>query len=292
MCLLHAIALEMFKNLQPTNNSDLDHQGPPPHLDSSGISHQVSTPPNSSSSGISQQESVPLFSDDTESYPQVPASPDQNSSEISHQVSAPNSDQRSTGEGGEPNESKEPDEPTQEVSWNDIPGIPQKPDLNRKTETEIPIQEVSWYAIPGVPENEIPSNSPNLDNAQINLKCITWNNEEQESQADSVKPEPSDIMVDNMPTQRRFNLTKAKGKGQRQKRKRKTYYFGKHINKVNQRCYPQSNSKLRKIIPFRPFTKYCQLDAIHLTQDKLERAISPICLMTRDKKPKFKLKFF
>ena len=26
MYLLHAIALEMFKNLQPTNNSDLDHQ--------------------------------------------------------------------------------------------------------------------------------------------------------------------------------------------------------------------------------------------------------------------------
>ena len=44
LCLLHAIALEMFKNLQPTNNSDPDHQGPPPHLNSSGISHQVSLP--------------------------------------------------------------------------------------------------------------------------------------------------------------------------------------------------------------------------------------------------------
>ena len=66
LCLLHAFALEMFKNLQPTNNSDLDHQGPPPQLGSSGISHQVSPPPNS------------------------------NSSEISHQMLAQNSDQEST----------------------------------------------------------------------------------------------------------------------------------------------------------------------------------------------------
>ena len=40
LCILHALALEMFKNLQPINNSDPDHQGPPPHLDSSGISTQ------------------------------------------------------------------------------------------------------------------------------------------------------------------------------------------------------------------------------------------------------------
>ena len=193
-------------------------------------------------------------------------------------MSAPNSDQKSTGEGGEPNEPNEPDELIQEVSWYDIPGVPHEP-------------EVSWYAIPGVPENEIPPNSPNSDNAQINIKCITWKNEEQEPQADSVKPKPSDIMMGTMPTQRKLKLTKAKGKGwQRQKRKRKPYYSGKHINKVSQRCYPQSNSKLRKLIPFRPFTKYSQLDVIHLTQDKLERAISPICVMTRDKKPKFKLK--
>ena len=93
---------------------------------------------------------------------------------------------------------------------------------------------------------------------------------------------------------RKFNLTKEKGKGQRQKRKRKPYYFGEHINinKVSQRCYPQSNSKLRKLVQFRPFTKYGQLDVIHLTQDKLERAISPICIMTKDKKPKLKLKLF
>ena len=88
LCLLHAIALERFKNLQPPNNSDLGHQGPPSHLNNSGISHQVSPPPNSSSSGISQQESAPFFSNDIETYPQVSASPDQNSSEISHQVSA------------------------------------------------------------------------------------------------------------------------------------------------------------------------------------------------------------
>ena len=95
LCLLNAIAWEMFKNLQPTNNFDPDHQGPPPYLDSLGISHQVSSPPpNSRSSGICQQESAPLFSDVTETYPQVLASYDQNSSEISHQVLAPDSDQK------------------------------------------------------------------------------------------------------------------------------------------------------------------------------------------------------
>ena len=80
---------------------------------------------------------------------------------------------------------------------------------------------MSWYAIPGVPENEIPPNSPNSDNSQINLKCTTLKNEEQEPQADSVKSNPTNIMMDTMPTQRRFNLTKVKGKGQRQKRRRK-----------------------------------------------------------------------
>ena len=174
----------------------------------------MSPPSNSSSSGICQQKLAPLFSDVTEMYPQVSPSPDLNSSEISHQASTPDSDQKSTGEGGEPNKLKEPDEPIQEVSWHDIPCVPQEPDQNGKTETEVPIQEVSWYAIPGVPENEIPPNSPNSDNAQINLKCITLKNEEQEPQADSVKPKPINIMMGTMPTQRRFNLTEAKCKGQ------------------------------------------------------------------------------
>ena len=49
-----------------------------------------------------------------------------------------------------------------------------------KTETEVPIQAVSWYAIPGVPENEIPPSFPDSHNSQINLKCITLKNEEQE----------------------------------------------------------------------------------------------------------------
>ena len=92
LCLLHAIAWEMFKNLQPTNNVDPDHQGPPPYLDSLGNSHQVSLPPpNSRSLKICQQESAPLFSDVTVTYPQVSASYDQNSSESSHQVLAPDS---------------------------------------------------------------------------------------------------------------------------------------------------------------------------------------------------------
>ena len=41
LCFLHAIVWEMFKNLQTTNNFDPDHQGPPPYLDSLGVSHQV-----------------------------------------------------------------------------------------------------------------------------------------------------------------------------------------------------------------------------------------------------------
>ena len=81
------------------------------------------------------------------------ASPEQNSSEISHKVSAPNSEQKSTGEGGEPIEPNKPDKPIQEVTWYDIPGVTQEPDQNGRDETEVPIQEVSWYAIPGVPEN-------------------------------------------------------------------------------------------------------------------------------------------
>ena len=105
----------------------------------------------------------------------------------------------------------------------------------KKLKLEVPIQEVFLYVIPGVPEYEIPPNSPNSDNVQINLKCVMWKNKEQEPQADSVKPEPSDIMMGTMPTQRKFNLTKAKGMRQRQKRKRKPDHFGKHINKVSQR---------------------------------------------------------
>ena len=60
------------------------------------------------------------------------ASPEQNSAEISYQVSAPHSDQKLTGEGGGPNELKEPDEPIQEVSWYDIPGVHQESDQNGK----------------------------------------------------------------------------------------------------------------------------------------------------------------
>ena len=75
--------------------------------------------------------------------------------------------------------------------------------------------------------------------------------------------------------------------GAKTKEKRKLYYFGKH--KVSQRCHPQSNPKLRKLVPFRPFTKYCQLDVIHLTRDKLEESLSPICIMTRGKKAKFQI---
>ena len=119
------------------------------------------------------------------------------------------------GKGSKPNKPKEPDELIQEISWHDIPCVPQEQDQNGKTETEVPIQEVSRYAIPGVPENKIPPNYPNSDNAQINLKCITLKDEEQEPQVDSVKSNPTNIMMGTILTQRRFTLTKAKGKGQR-----------------------------------------------------------------------------
>ena len=48
-------------------------------------------------------------------------------------MSAPNSDQKSTSKEGEPNEPYKPDEPTQEVYWYNIPGVPQEPDQNEKT---------------------------------------------------------------------------------------------------------------------------------------------------------------
>ena len=44
--LLHALALTMFENMQTTNSSDLDHQGPPPQTqdDSSDSGHQEQSP--------------------------------------------------------------------------------------------------------------------------------------------------------------------------------------------------------------------------------------------------------
>ena len=44
--LLHALALAMFENMQTTNSSDLDHQGPPPQTqdDSSDSGHQEQSP--------------------------------------------------------------------------------------------------------------------------------------------------------------------------------------------------------------------------------------------------------
>ena len=151
---------------------------------------------------ISQQESV-LFSDYTEIYPRCQHHLTKNSSEIPSGVSTKVRSE-STDEGGEPNEPNEPDKPIQEVSWHDVPGVPQEPSQNVKAKTEVPIQNMSLNAIPGVSENEIPPNSPISDYAQINLKCITWKNEEQEPQADSVKHESSDIMMGTIPTQRKL----------------------------------------------------------------------------------------
>ena len=94
-------------------------------------------------------------------------------------MSAPNSYQKSTGEGGEPNEHKEPDETTQEVSWYDIPGVPQEPHQNGKTETEVPIQEVSWYGHPGYLKMKFLLIPLIHIMPKISLKCITWKNEEQ-----------------------------------------------------------------------------------------------------------------
>ena len=65
-------------------------------------------------------------------------------------MSAHNLNQKSTGKGWEHSEPNESDEPIQEVSWYDIPGVPHEPDQSGKFEKEVPVQEVSWYAIPGV----------------------------------------------------------------------------------------------------------------------------------------------
>ena len=84
-------------------------------------------------------------------------------------MSAHNLDQKSTGEGWEHNDCNESDEPIQEVSWYDIPGVPHEPDQSGKSENEVPLQVVSWYAIPGVLEKEIPPNPPDSDNTQTKL---------------------------------------------------------------------------------------------------------------------------
>ena len=74
---------------------------------------------------------------DSETFHRVSAPPNLDSSGISHQVSAHNLDQKSTGEGWEHNESNESDEPIQQVSWYDIPGVPHEPDQSGKSENEV-----------------------------------------------------------------------------------------------------------------------------------------------------------
>ena len=82
---------------------------------------------------------------DSETFHRVSAPPNLDSSGISHQVSAHNLDQKSTGEGWEHNEPNESDEPIQEVSWYDTPGVPHEPDQSGKSENEFPLQDDVEY---------------------------------------------------------------------------------------------------------------------------------------------------
>ena len=69
LCLLHAIALEMFKNLQPTNSSHFDHQGPPPqYTNSSDLGHQGPPSQNINSSDLDHQDPPPQTQDDSSDF--------------------------------------------------------------------------------------------------------------------------------------------------------------------------------------------------------------------------------
>ena len=139
--LLHALALEIFKNLQPTNISDQYHQGPPPHL-AQGFA-------NRSQHHYSQMIQKLTLRCQHHLIKIVQKFP----IKCQHQIQIRNHQVREGTKW-----TQEPDGPIQEVSWHDIHCVPPKPDQNRKSENEVPIQEVSWYASPGVPENEIPPN--------------------------------------------------------------------------------------------------------------------------------------
>ena len=84
---------------------------------------------------------------DSETFHRVSVPPNLDSSGIFHQVSAHNLDQKSTGEGWEHNEPNESDEPIQEVSWYDIPGVPQI-DICQPTVTEAHGMRQNSEAVP------------------------------------------------------------------------------------------------------------------------------------------------
>ena len=95
-----------------------------------------------------------------------------------------------------------------------------------------------------------------------------------------------------MPTQRNSTLLGQKARGKDKREEEKCTILANILIRSAKDATLKAVTKLRKLIPFRPLTKYYQLAAIHLIQGKLERPISLICLMTRDKKPKFKWKLF
>ena len=96
-------------------------------------------------------------------------------------------------------------------------------------------------------------------------------------------------MMGTMPTQRKSKVTKAKCK---KKKKKENHTVLANILLRSAKDATSKQFKIEKTITIQTLHKILLLDIIRLTQDKLERAINPICIMTTDKKPKFKLKLF
>ena len=147
LCLLHAIALEMFKSVQPTNNSDPDHQGPTPqNINSSELDHQGPIPQTQiGSSDFGYQEQSPSLH---ENLVHIPIQ------EVSwYNMPA------ITEEPGYTSyyEGEQAKTPFQEVSWYNVPCITEEPEHTSNYEaeqTKAPVQEVSWYAVPDVSERK------------------------------------------------------------------------------------------------------------------------------------------
>ena len=124
MSMIHECAVEFLTSIEKNNQESFFQMSASPDQIDSETFHRVSTPPNLDSSGISQQ------------------------------VSVHNLDQKSTGEGWEHNEYNESDEPIQEVSRYDIPGVPHEPDQNGKSENEVPLEDdVDYRTVSPVVEN-------------------------------------------------------------------------------------------------------------------------------------------
>ena len=76
LCLLHAIALEIFKNLQLTNNFDLDNQGPPAqYTNCFDLDHWDPPSQNINRSDLDQQGPPPQTQGDSSDFGHQEQSP-------------------------------------------------------------------------------------------------------------------------------------------------------------------------------------------------------------------------